>query len=55
MAMQLYDQIKAETFQQANNVWERSVYENIREAITRGQLSTAIQKELFLRCFRGYV
>ena len=55
LAMQMYDRIKAGKFKQANNVWERSVHQNIVNAIMQGKLSTAVQEELFLRCMGEYV
>jgi hypothetical protein len=55
VAMQMYDRIKAGDIQQANDVWERSVYQSILNSIRQGKLSTAVQEELFLRCMGEYV
>lgn len=55
VAMQMYDRIKAGDFQQANDVWEQNVYQNIVNAIRQGKLSTAVKEELFLRCMGEYV
>lgn len=55
VAMQMYDRIKAGDFQQASDVWEQNVYQNIVNAIKQGKLSTAVKEELFLRCMGEYV
>ena len=55
MAMQIYDRIRAGDIQQANDVWEQSVYQNITNLIRQGKLSTAIKSELFKQCMGEYV
>ena len=53
LAMQMYDRIKAGAFQQANiDVWEKSIYQDIKHLIRQGKLSTAIESKLFEICMK---